>query len=221
MAVDEGQHRLDALTVPQGPAFLRSMRDRLPVIQQQRHQFRKRGPHGQFKMRPLPGAGLPRTFDHFQRRTPGRIAARKIKIGLIRGMHQRQQVRLIEHAVEAAAHQPRVEHQGMKAAGAFSCRAGRMQHAGVDKKAVPRMQRAGLAADGHRHAAFGDHRGFQFLVPVPDHLAPAQIVMVAPDRERAGSVSQQFPVGTVHGGVAWRQHRTSPFRLAENVIENS
>jgi len=118
---------------------------------------------------------------------------------------QRLQIFLPKNAVRAAAHQPRVEHHAVQAAGPSVQRPVAVQHACVDEQPLALFQSVFFPGGSGQDRALADHQHFQFLMPMPRDRLGLQIVMVAGDGERCRAVFQQFPGKIVYDRSAYRQ----------------
>ena len=69
---------------------------------------------------------------------------------------------------------------------------GRVQHVGIDEKALPLSQRVVLAARRDGGLAGLDVHRLQLVVPVPGHALPLQIVVVEGDWEQGRPVAREL-----------------------------
>ena len=172
---------------------------------QQVHHVRKRGTRLELIPRYLVDHGAERPFHAVDRFALPVHAAAQHGAGAAGVGQQRLQIFLPKHAVRAAAHQPRVEHHTVQPAAPGVQRPVGVQHPGVDKNAIALVQLVLFPGGSRQHTSLAGNQHFHFLVPVPGHGFGGQVVVVAGNRERGGTVGGQLTPGGIGRGIAGRQ----------------
>ena len=78
-----------------------------------------------------------------------------------------------------------------------------MQRTGIEEKALALLQNKAFMSRRENRAAFQDNPRFQLLMPVPGHNDLGQVVVIAGNGERGGSVPHQLMPIAVGAASAW------------------